>query len=78
MSIPGNDEKRGAPSARVIGQKSPLRFVEAFIREPLTVGSFWPSSTALSQAIVDSFDFEPLSTVVELCPGSGAFTELLL
>ena len=57
-----------------IAKKSPLRFVEAFIREPLTVGSFWPSSSALAQAVVESCDFKPDDTVVELGPGTGAFT----
>lgn len=74
----GNDGKRGTPPAPAIGQKSPFRFVEAFIREPLTVGSFWPSSAALSQAVAESCDFKPDSTVVELGPGTGSFTELLL
>ncbi len=55
-----------------------LRFVEAFIREPLVVGSLWPSSSALSRAVVDSCEFKPGATVVELGPGTGAFTELLL
>jgi phospholipid N-methyltransferase len=32
----------------------------------------------LSQAVVSSCEFEPWSTVVELGPGTGAFTELLL
>src|SRR6266567_556341 len=61
-----------------IAKKSPLRCVEAFIREPLTVGSFWPSSAALAQAVVESCDFKPDGTVVELGPGTGAFTEPLL
>jgi phospholipid N-methyltransferase len=78
MLTPGNDGKRGATPAPALGQKSPLRFVEAFIREPLTVGSFWPSSAALSQAVVGSCDFKPDDTVVELGPGTGAFTGPLL
>lgn len=57
---------------------SPLRFVQAFLREPFTVGACWPSSAALSRAVVDSCDFGPSSTVVELGPGTGSFTELLL
>ena len=76
--ITTNNAKRGAPPAPALGQKSPLRFVGAFIREPLTVGSFWPSSAALSQVVVDSCDFKPDDTVVELGPGTGAFTEPLL
>jgi phosphatidylethanolamine/phosphatidyl-N-methylethanolamine N-methyltransferase len=60
------------------GQGSALRFVEAFIRKPLTVGALWPSSAALSRAVVESCDFEAWDTVVELGPGTGSFTELLL
>lgn len=55
-----------------------LRFVEAFIREPFKVGSFWPSSSELSRALVDGCEFESGDTVVELGPGTGAFTGLLL
>jgi phospholipid N-methyltransferase len=57
---------------------SAWRFVEAFIREPMTVGALWPSSVALSRAVVGSCDFGRTSTVVELGPGTGSFTELLL
>lgn len=66
-----------ATSASCVG-KSPLQFVTAFLREPLTVGSLWPSSMALSRAVADSCHFEPGDTVVELGPGTGSFTELLL
>jgi phosphatidylethanolamine/phosphatidyl-N-methylethanolamine N-methyltransferase len=55
-----------------------LRFVEAFLREPFTVGALWPSSSALSRAVVASCEFAPDDTVVELGPGTGNFTELLL
>src|SRR5206468_2899992 len=54
------------------------RFVEAFLRDPLAVGSCWPSSATLCRAVVDHCDFQPGDTVVELGPGTGAFTELLL
>jgi len=55
-----------------------LRFVEAFLREPFKVGALWPSSSALSRAVVASCEFAPDDTVVELGPGTGNFTELLL
>ncbi len=55
-----------------------LKFVEAFIREPFKVGSLWPSSPALSRAVVDGCEFAAASTVVELGPGTGNFTELLI
>jgi len=57
---------------------SRLRFIEAFLRQPLLVGACWPSSAALSRAVVARCDFRPDDTVVELGPGTGAFTELLL
>jgi len=69
-----DDPKQGAAVARL---KSPLRFVEAFIREPLTVGSFWPSSATLSKVVAYSCDFKPHDTVVELGAGTGPITELL-
>jgi phosphatidylethanolamine/phosphatidyl-N-methylethanolamine N-methyltransferase len=54
-----------------------MRFLEAFIREPLKVGAIWPSSTQLSQAVAHACDFQPHDTIVELGPGTGNFTELL-
>jgi phosphatidylethanolamine/phosphatidyl-N-methylethanolamine N-methyltransferase len=56
----------------------PLRFLTEFAREPLQVGALWPSSKALSQVVADCCDIEPDATVVELGPGTGAFTGLLL
>jgi len=67
---------RGAAGAA--STDSPLRFVEAFLRKPFTVGACWPSSPVLSRTVVESCDFAPGDTVVELGPGTGAFTELLL
>lgn len=55
-----------------------MRFLQAFLREPLKVGAIWPSSPQLSQAIATACDFAPDDTVVELGPGTGNFTELLL
>jgi phospholipid N-methyltransferase len=77
MLTPDSDGKPDAP-ALAIARESPLSFFGAFIREPLTVGSFWPSSAALSRAVVDSCEYQPDATVVELGPGTGSFTEPLL
>ncbi len=65
-------------ATRLLGRNAPLRFLAAFLREPLTVGAPWPSSRALARAVVDACRFPPHATVVELGPGTGAFTELLL
>lgn len=66
-----NGAGAGSPSAR-------LRFLTAFVREPLTVGALWPSSAALARVVLDSCDFTPGDTVVELGPGTGVFTRCLL
>jgi phospholipid N-methyltransferase len=57
---------------------SALQFLGGFVREPMTIGALWPSSTTLSRVVVDSCEFEPTDTVVELGPGVGSFTKLLL
>jgi phospholipid N-methyltransferase len=80
---PGNGRarrSRPAPARRSgsEGSNARLRFLGAFVREPLTVGSLWPSSAALSRKVLDSCDFTPGDTVVELGPGTGAFTKLIL
>lgn len=58
--------------------RSRLRFLGAFVREPFTVGAIWPSSSRLARLVIDSCDIQPGGTVVELGPGTGAFTELVL
>jgi len=66
---------RAAGGSRVRPQ---LRFLSSFLRQPLTVGSVWPSSTALSRVVVESCGLRPGDTVVELGPGTGAFTGMML
>ena len=66
-----------APTAPRFVQGSRLRFVESFLRDPLEVGSLWPSSSVLARAVVDSCEIKTGDTVVELGPGTGAFTALL-
>jgi phospholipid N-methyltransferase len=78
MLTPETNAKPDAASELAMGRNSPLAFIEAFLREPLTVGSFWPSSSTLARAVVDSCEFRPDATVAELGPGTGAFTEPLL
>lgn len=57
---------------------SPLRFFSTFVRQPLKVGALWPSSRALSRAVVEGCEIRPGGVVVELGPGTGPFTKLIL
>lgn len=49
-------------------------FLGQFVRSPLSVGSVLPSSAALARAMVAPIDFAAARTIVELGPGTGAFT----
>ena len=55
-----------------------LEFFQAFIREPASVGALSPSSRALALAMIRGFPLERAHTVVELGPGTGAFTGPIL
>jgi len=72
------EHRQASSNSRALSANAPLRFLAAFLREPLTVGAPWPSSRALARAVVDACEFPSHATVVELGPGTGAFTELLL
>ena len=51
-----------------------IAFFQSFIREPASVGALSPSSRALARAMIEGFSLETADTVVELGPGTGAFT----
>jgi phospholipid N-methyltransferase len=51
-----------------------IAFLQSFIREPASVGALSPSSRALAHAMIEGFPLETADTVVELGPGTGAFT----
>ncbi len=76
--------KTAAPApARANRAKQPAapgrwEFFNAFLREPLKVGAFLPSSRELSERIVAGCDLPRRELVVELGPGTGAFTSLIL
>ena len=73
-----NTETKCRARAALRQLESPLRFLGEFAREPLTVGALWPSSKTLSRAVVNCCDIRPGTMVVELGPGTGAFTGLIL
>jgi phospholipid N-methyltransferase len=60
---------------RTAGDKA--RFLRAFIRSPRHVGSVWPSSAHLAEAMLRPVDFSTAELIVELGAGTGVFTELI-
>ena len=55
-----------------------LGFVREFLRSPSSVGAIWPSSPALARAMVRASGVSVAGRVLELGPGSGAFTGEIL
>jgi phospholipid N-methyltransferase len=49
-------------------------FLEKFLRKPITTGAVAPSSVYLAERITSGMGLEEANTVVELGPGTGAFT----
>jgi phospholipid N-methyltransferase len=54
------------------------KFLAAFVRRPFDTGSITPSSPQLAEAMVEGMDLPDAETVVELGPGTGVFTELIV
>jgi len=49
-----------------------------FLRSPRTVGAVTPSSRALARAMIQSLPINQAASIVELGPGTGAFTGAIL
>lgn len=55
-----------------------VRFIDASLRSPVVTGAIVPSSPALARAMIRGFDLANANAVVELGPGTGAFTGEIL
>lgn len=55
-----------------------MRFLRGFLRRPASVGALAPSSSFLAKAMIHGFGLGSSDTVVELGPGTGAFTAHIL
>jgi phospholipid N-methyltransferase len=60
------------------GWSEHLLFFGRFLRDPRTVGAIAPSSRRLAREMVDKVDFTRPVRIVELGPGTGAFTREIL
>ncbi len=56
------------------GLREHVLFFSRFLRSPRTVGAVTASSRALAEAMVDGVDLQSPGHIVELGPGTGAFT----
>jgi phospholipid N-methyltransferase len=54
------------------------QFFRAFLRNKSAVGALNPSGRYLAEAMVDWFDWEDIRSVVEVGPGTGVFTRMIL
>lgn len=65
------------PPARRSRRAEWLGFFAAFLRSPSTVGAVLPSSAHLARAMLAGHDFDRARVIVELGPGTGAFTRFI-
>ena len=55
-----------------------LSFFKTFAKSPTRVGAVWPSSNALGRMMVRDIGIEKANAVVEIGPGTGAVTQVIL
>ena len=68
--------RRNASIADRLGDE--LRFVKTFATSPLKMGTFTPSGRALAEAMVDHATPDTAGWTLEIGPGTGAVTQVLI
>jgi phospholipid N-methyltransferase len=58
--------------------KTIISFMYQFFKGAQTVGSFFPSTPILANKIVKHIDFSNVKVIVEVGPGTGAFTKKII
>lgn len=54
------------------------KFLKEFWKDKQMVGAICPSTCFLGEKMIENVDFDKARTIVELGPGTGVFTELIL
>jgi phospholipid N-methyltransferase len=75
---PGRRRAKARPGSRAAKKAERLHFLKAFLRKPMTMGAACPSSLSLARAMLQDCDLRSAEVVVELGPGTGAFTRVIL
>ncbi len=65
-------------SSNGTGIREHVLFFSRFLKSPRTVGAVTASSRALAEAMVDGIDLTCPGRIVELGPGTGAFTSAIV
>ena len=55
-----------------------ITFLKNFLQNPRQIGSVIPSSNSLSKKMVEQIDFNGAESIIELGPGTGPYTKLIL
>jgi phospholipid N-methyltransferase len=75
----GETKKADLPKRSLYrGMKDHALFALNFLRRPAINASIVPSSRYAGAALIDKVDFQQIDTIVELGPGTGAFTKVVL
>ena len=75
----GETKKADLPKRSLYrGMKDHALFALNFLRRPSINASIVPSSRYAAEALIDKVDFQRVDTIVELGPGTGAFTKVVL
>jgi len=59
-------------------KKTKRNFLKEFIKERRVVGAVNPSTKALGEKMLENVDFKESKLIVELGPGTGVFTDLII
>ena len=59
-------------------KKTKRNFLKQFIKERRVVGAVNPSTKALGEKMIENIDFKKSKLLVELGPGTGVFTDVII
>src|SRR5215831_922962 len=61
----------------ILAMNQHVKFIGTFLRKPIATGAIAPSSRWLADLMTSDMNLDKAKTVVELGPGTGAFTQAI-